>query len=270
MDLKTYLKKKAKIVDRALDKYMPHADLSPKLIHKAMRYSVFSGGKRIRPILTMEACSACGGRVADAIAPACAIELIHTYSLVHDDLPSIDNADYRRKRLTLHKRFDEAIAILAGDALLSMAFNLMTKGKDLSTQHGVIMDVSKAIGTLGMIGGQVMDIVVKKKNPSTLKYIHLHKTGALIAASVRVGAIIAGASKTKIKALSSFGRYLGLSFQIIDDILDREDYFKLFGESGSRIQAERLVKKAKDALRPFGKRADRLKDIADFVLARKK
>lgn len=270
MDIKKYLKNRAEQIDLYLDKFLPEAGASPKIIHKAMRYSIFSGGKRLRPILAIEACSVCGGSFKDVISTACGIEAIHTCSLIHDDLPSMDDDDYRRGKPTLHRKFNEAVAILAGDALLALGFNLMAKGKTSLMQRYVVKDVSKAIGTFGMIGGQVMDISTKRRHRSSLERIHARKTGALIAVSLRSGAIVAKVGKKNVRALTKFGELLGLSFQIIDDLLDKEDYFKVLGERDSRKYAEKLINKAKITLKPFGKKAKRLEQIADFVLTRKK
>jgi len=267
MQIEKYLKKQAQLIDGYLDKFLPDSSRHPEIIHKAMRYSVFSGGKRIRPILAIEASRVCGGRLSDIMPVACAIELIHTYSLIHDDLPSIDDDDYRRGKPSLHKKFDEAIAILAGDALLTLSFELMAKNKKSSTKERVIEDISKAIGTFGMIGGQVVDIRSKNK-ASEIKYIHKHKTASLIAVSARSGAITSGVANSKVERLAKFGTYLGLSFQIIDDILDKGDYVKLFGEAKARRDATVMIKKAKNTLKPFSKKADKLNQIADFVLAR--
>ena len=208
MQTNTYLVQRAKLVDTHLDRYLPAATISPQVIHKAVRYSVFGGGKRLRPIIAIEACRACGGRLVDVMPAACALELVHAYSLVHDDLPSMDNDDYRRGKPTVHKKFGEAIAVLTGDALLSLAFYLMTKGSNTSGGYRVVRDVSYAIGTRGMIGGQVLDILTKRKDRLALNRIHANKTAALFAVSAKTGAMIAGASKRKVKALDDFGRYL--------------------------------------------------------------
>ena len=270
MDIKNYLNEKTVLVDIYLDKFLPSAKSYPEIIHKAMRYSVFSGGKRVRPILALEAASLCGGTLSSVMPTACALELIHTYSLIHDDLPAMDDDDYRRGKPTLHRKFDEAIAILAGDALLSLSFNLISGGKNILRQNRIIGEISRAIGTFGMIGGQVMDIAKEKKDGATLKYIHATKTAALLAVSVRSGAIAAGASKKDEESLAKFGEYLGLSFQIIDDLLDKEDYYVLFGRKKSLKDAGALVKRAEDSLKPFGKKAENLKEIASFLLAREK
>lgn len=268
--MRRYLTKKVLLVDRNLDRYLPRKSANPRVIHEAIRYSVFSGGKRLRPILALEAARACGGSLADAMPAACGLELIHAYSLIHDDLPSMDNDNYRRGKPTAHRKFGEAIAILAGDALLTMSFNLFSRIKDPGIQRRVVREVSDAIGSLGMIGGQVMDITVKRKNLSTLKYIHARKTAALIAVSARTGAMVAGADRAREKALSDFGKFLGLSFQIIDDLLDREDYFKFFGERKGRRQAEQFADRAKAALKVFGGRAGTLRAIASCMVTRKK
>ena len=270
MQIEKYLKKQAQLIDGYLDKFLPDSSRHPEIIHKAMRYSVFSGGKRIRPILAIEASRVCGGRLSDIMPVACAIELIHTYSLIHDDLPSIDDDDYRRGKPTLHRKFDEAIAILAGDALLTLSFDLMARLKNASGRQRVIKEVSKAIGTFGMIGGQVMDLKTRRKDISSIKNIHAQKTAALIAVSTKAGAITAGATEKKINSLGTFGKFMGLSFQIIDDILDKEDYYKVFGEKESHRQASILAGKADVMLRPFGEKADKLKRISALMQTRKK
>lgn len=271
MEIRKYLEKERLLVDTFLDRYLPKASEEPKSIHKAMRYSVFTKGKRIRPILVIEAYRICRGTGMRIMPVACAIELIHTYSLIHDDLPAMDNDDYRRGKPALHKKFDEALAILAGDALLTLAFNLISRGKDASVRCRIIEDVSKAIGTYGMIGGQVMDIYGDKKNIKVLKKLCLNKTGALIAASLKSGALMAGARNQEIKALNLYGENLGMSFQIIDDILDKEGYFNFLGEAGSRRRAALAAKNSKNALlKIFGKKADTLRSITDLLLAREK
>lgn len=271
MNISEYLKKRSKIVDEALDLYMPRSDEYPKSIHKAMRYSVFSGGKRVRPILVMASCEACGGSIKEALAFACAVEIIHAYSLIHDDLPAMDNDDYRRGKLTCHRKFSEATAILAGDALLTFAFELFGCGNNPKINNEAIKTIADAIGTYGMIGGQVVDIECKgEADLPTLTYINAHKTGALIAASCKIGGIAAGASKRKLRALERYGEYIGFTFQVVDDILDEEGFALALGGGGARREAVRLVDKAKKELKIFANRAKPLKELADFILNRKK
>ncbi|MGI6144177.1 MAG: polyprenyl synthetase family protein [Peptococcia bacterium] len=231
MELKKYLQERAALVDQALLEIMPSQELYPEKIHQAMHYSVFAGGKRLRPILCLAAAEAVGKDFQPFIPVACALEMIHTYSLIHDDLPAMDNDDYRRGKLTNHKVFGEGIAILAGDALLTYAFEVLARKGEENPQNQkylqVIREIAAAAGTLGMIGGQVVDLDSEGKNltdEKLLVYIHTHKTGALFRASVRAGAILAGAGAEELKCLTIFAEKFGLAFQITDDLLD------LFGE----------------------------------------
>ncbi len=303
MDIKTYLREKKEIVDSALKEYFPSRPdpsgegVFPTSLQKAIQYSLFAGGKRIRPILSMAAFETVGGR-GDGILPfACALEMIHTYSLIHDDLPALDNDDYRRGKPTCHKVFGEAIGILAGDALLTEAFKLMTNQalQERSLRDGglvldVINEVAQASGMLGMVGGQVLDIESEGKEVGlpTLQYIHTHKTGALILVSVRVGAKLGGASEDDLKGLTRYGERIGLAFQIADDILNVEGkaallgkktgsdlskgkatYPSLMGLEESKRRAGELVGLAVDAIRSFGPEAEPLREIARFILSRK-
>ena len=302
MDIKRYLQEKKEIVDLALERYIPPLPdereevKSPTSLHKAMRYSLFAGGKRIRPILSMAAFEAVGGR-GDGILPfTCALEVIHTYSLIHDDLPAMDNDDYRRGQLTCHKVFGEAIGILAGDALLTEAFRLMTSPsvwnnslKDKGVILEILNEVAQAAGMSGMVGGQVLDIESEGKEVDlpTIQYIHAHKTGALILASIRVGVKLGGASVETLRAFTRYGENIGLAFQIADDILNVEGtssslgkntgtdlskgkatYPSLLGLEESKRRAEELVKLAVEALSPFGPEADPLREIARFIILR--
>jgi len=300
MNLKVYFEREKKLIDKALDKYLPPVEEYPPLIHKAMRYSIFPGGKRIRPVLLLASCRLCGGKVEDALPAACAIELIHSYSLIHDDLPALDNDDYRRGKPSCHKKFGEAIAVLTGDALLTHAFSVLSRSKRAKK---VIREISQAIGTQGMLGGQVVDILKIRKEAQrhkgtkaqripetkgqklkipqsaepnrnskagidarTLEYIHTHKTGALIAISVKAGAIVAGAGESRINRLFMFGRHIGFAFQIIDDLKDREGYYSLLGVKEAKQKVEELVLQAKEELFPFGRRAAGLKSLADYII----
>jgi len=297
MDIKKYLQEKKEIVDRALENYLPNRTEKsgetdfPTSLHKAMRHSLFSGGKRIRPILSIAAFEAVGGK-GDKILPfACGLEMIHTYSLIHDDLPAIDNDDYRRGKPTCHKVFGEAIGILAGDGLLTKAFELMTK--PLSGDPAVILDIVNEIagasGISGMVGGQVADIESEGKEVDfpTVQYIHTHKTGALILASVRTGVKLGGGDDETLKAFTHYGERIGLAFQIVDDILNVEgkaellgkstgsDLFKkkatypsLLGVEESRRRATELMESAIDLLNPFGPEVEPLKEIARFIILR--
>jgi geranylgeranyl diphosphate synthase type II len=290
-----YLKRKAKDIEAALDLYLPAESEYPSIIHKAMRYSVFSGGKRIRPVITIGSFEIFGKDVSKVLPAACAVELIHTYSLIHDDLPALDNDDTRRGLPTCHKKFGEPVAILAGDALLTLAFKLLTIGRKPEVLVGVISEVSNAIGTYGMIGGQVVDLNLACKDGGAqnkaapgktgkkgksysnasdielpmLEYIHTHKTGALFAAAAKIGGLMADATGREIGNLSRYGECLGFAFQIMDDVVDCEGYCAMFGESQSRSQAAQLVERAKAHILRFGRKGEILSGIADLILQRR-
>ena len=291
MDLPSYLRTRQKEVDQALDRFLPKAATKPATIHKAMRYSLFAGGKRLRPILCLAAAEACGGTIAKALPLACAVECIHTYSLIHDDLPAMDNDDFRRGRATCHKVFGDGIAILAGDALLTIAFEIAAQ-TEVSLDYDlpeIIREIALAAGSRRLIAGQVADLEGEGK-PHTraqLRYIHENKTAALLTASVRLGAMSADATPTQLSAVSDFGRALGLAFQVIDDILDvtqtseklgksagkdvaaqKATYPAVIGLEKSRTEAARLTKLAHDALEPLGEKAETLHALANHLLAR--
>jgi len=291
VDFKEELKKKAAVVEEALDRYLPPADAYPPLIHQAMRYSVTGGGKRLRPALVMAGAEAVGGNAVDVLPAACALELIHTYSLVHDDLPAMDNDDYRRGKLTNHKVYGEAVAVLVGDALLTLAFQLLAENKGSRPENvmRVIHEIAVGAGTFGLIGGQVVDTFSagEEISEATLEYIHRHKTGALYRVSIRAGAILAGARETELASLTEYAEHLGLAFQIKDDILDIEGdekkigkpvgsdiknkkatYPSLFGMEMSREKARLAAAHAQAALMPFGKEADFLRVLVQFVIDR--
>ncbi|MEK7385516.1 MAG: polyprenyl synthetase family protein [candidate division NC10 bacterium] len=293
-DLQAYLKERRALVDAALERFLPPDDTPPPTVHRAMRYSVMAGGKRLRPILVIAGAEAVGGTSETVMPTACALELIHTYSLIHDDLPAMDDDDYRRGRLTNHKVFGEAIAILAGDALLTLAFKLVADNTALVNDARVLRDVvaelAAAAGTFGMVGGQVVDIESEGKaiTAETLEYIHRHKTAALIRASLRVGALLAGGDAKAVAAIGEAGSDLGLAFQIVDDILDVEGnleelgktagsderkqkatYPALHGLEASRRQAKVLIERVKQRLGVFGARAVPLQALADYVFERK-
>lgn len=291
MNFKDELKRKAAMVEEALDRYLPPAGAYPPLIHQAMRYSVMAGGKRLRPALVMAGAEAVGGGAADVLPAACALELIHTYSLIHDDLPAMDNDDYRRGKLTNHKVYGEAVAILAGDALLTLAFQLLAENKSSRPEDvaRVVREVAVEAGTFGLIGGQVVDTFSEGEeiNESTLEYIHRHKTGALYRAAIRAGAILAGAQDEQLASLTEYAEQLGLAFQIKDDILDIEGdekkigkpvgsdiknkkatYPSLFGLDKSREKARLAADCALAALGGFGKEADFLRQLVQFVIER--
>ncbi|MGB2783812.1 MAG: polyprenyl synthetase family protein [Atribacterota bacterium] len=286
MNFKKYLEDKKNIIDKALDEYLPSEEKSPSIIHKAMRYSVFAGGKRIRPILTLATAELFRRDTESVIKTACGIELIHTFSLIHDDLPCIDNDDFRRGKPSNHKVFGEAIALLAGDALLVSGFNLIIENseiKEIKKQSilKLIKEVSFYIGTENMLGGQVEDITLNNENITKENLINLYtkKTAALICLSIRAGAILSGANKKQLLALNKYGENIGLAFQIIDDILDimqdqrdvgKTNYANKYGIKESKIESERLIKEAKDSLKIFNQKAQTLRNIADYLLTRKK
>ncbi|MCL6635586.1 MAG: polyprenyl synthetase family protein [Peptococcaceae bacterium] len=291
MNFKEELKRRGEIVDRALDKYLPPEDAYPSLIHKAIRYSALGGGKRLRPALVLAAAEAVGGDPRLVLPAACALELIHSYSLVHDDLPVMDDDDFRRGRPTCHKVFGEAAAILAGDALLTLAFEVLAKCEGAAPEKVVRVtgELAFAAGSQGLIGGQVVDTLSAdgEIDARTLEYIHRHKTGALYRAAVRTGAILAGASEPQLAALTSYAEHLGLAFQIKDDILDIEGdekvlgkpvgsdvknkkatYPAFYGLEGAREKARQEAGGALRALRGFGPEADFLRNLVQFVIER--
>jgi len=294
-DLDAYLKERRQLVDAALDGFLPREDTPPPSVHRAMRYSVLAGGKRLRPILVIAGAELVGAQPSRVIPTACALEMIHTYSLIHDDLPAMDDDDYRRGRLTNHKMFGDAIAILAGDALLTLAFQLVAQnaaltGVDARVVCDVVAEIAVAAGTLGMVGGQVVDIESEGKTltPEALEYIHIHKTAALLRASLSVGARLGGADVAALAAVGDAGQSLGLAFQIIDDILDVEGslatlgktagsderkqkvtYPALHGIEASRREARRLIERTKSRLAVFGARSAPVCALADFVVERK-
>jgi geranylgeranyl diphosphate synthase type II len=295
LSLETYLKEGKRIVDEALERYLPGRENFPPTIFESVRYSVFAGGKRLRPILCMASAEAVGGVGRMVLPVACAIEMIHTYSLIHDDLPAMDDDDYRRGTLTNHKVFGEGIAILAGDALLTEAFHLMSavdrmKGVPADRLVTVINEVAEAAGFFGMIGGQVADLESEGKvvEKETLHYIHVHKTEAMITVPIRAGAILSGAREEDLTALTEYGKKIGLAFQIADDILDIESsrdvlgkdtgsdeerkkvtYPALLGLEPSRKKAFELVQGALADIQYFDGKADPLRSIAQFIVERK-
>jgi geranylgeranyl diphosphate synthase type II len=294
VDIQRYLQERKAWVEAALARYLPAEDAYPPVIFQAMRYSVFAGGKRVRPILAIAAAEAVGATADDVMPLACALECIHTYSLIHDDLPALDNDDYRRGRLTNHKVFGEANAILAGDALLTLAFELLSDARRWPAYRPdrilpVVHEIAYAIGGFGMIGGQVVDLQMEGREVDlpTLHYIHAHKTGALIRAAVRSGALLAGGSAAEVGALTEYGTHVGLAFQIMDDILDvkgderlmgkalRKDaerrkatYPGVVGLAAAEERAEAAVRAGLAALEPFGARAEPLRELARFIISR--
>jgi len=291
MDLKAYLGTRGQLIDRALDRFLPRATVKPRTIHAAMRYSLFAGGKRLRPALTLAAAEACGGAVESALPAACAVECIHTYSLIHDDLPCMDDDDLRRGRPTSHKAYGEGIAVLAGDALLTIAFEILAQARETARYKmpALIRELATASGSQWLIGGQVADLEGegKKITGAELKYIHRCKTAALLTASIRLGAMSANSTPARLQNLTDFGQSLGLAFQIIDDILDvtqtteklgktagkdvaatKATYPAIFGLDRSRNEAHRLTAAAHAALKPFGKSVTTLRAFADYLLLR--
>jgi len=303
--LHSYFETRRKQVDQSLNHYLDTTQSDPKIIHEAMRYSVFAGGKRLRPVLVLAAAECCGVRPEKALPTAAAMELVHTYSLVHDDLPAMDDDDLRRGRPTSHKVYGEAIAILAGDALLTKAFELIGKNAKIrgikpEAVCEVVRLIADGAGTFGMIGGQVLDIQMeggkwqkkghaargKTSTEQVLRSIHRLKTAALIRTSLQAGAVLAGASPNNILRFGDYGERIGLAFQIADDILDVVADKKKLGKSGSdaknkkltypamygleesKRKAQALVEDAKKALEPFGRKAQVLKQLANYIIER--
>lgn len=254
------------IIEKALGEYLLPGNRDPKALHMAMRYSVFSGGKRIRPLIVIESCKACGGDLKDAIPAACAVEFVHTYSLIHDDLPCMDDDDYRRGKPTSHKVFGEAIAVLAGDALLTLAFDVIARHGDPKRGLRMASELAGAIGSVGMVGGQVLDVgldeKVKIKAKREIARINDLKTAKLFEVAARLGAISSGVSAKKIDAMARYGLYFGRAFQIADDIADNGDYVKAFGMDKAKSDFCRTIDKARRSLTIFGRKADGLREIA--------
>ena len=290
-DLPRFLTASTEGVNRALDKFLPASTTRPATIHKAMRYSLFAGGKRMRPALCLAAAAACGGSARNAMPLACAVECIHTYSLVHDDLPAMDNDDFRRGKPTSHKVFGEGIAVLAGDALLTQAFEIAAQCEVPArySHQDIILELARASGSLQLIAGQVADLEAEGKTISArdLRYIHERKTSALLGCSVRLGGMSANCTPAQLKALTAFGYYVGLAFQVIDDILDvtqtsetlgktagkdtraqKATYPAIVGLEESRTIAADLTRKAFAALDTFRGNAVALQGLAEFLLKR--
>ncbi|NJL41573.1 MAG: polyprenyl synthetase family protein [Leptolyngbyaceae cyanobacterium RM2_2_4] len=290
-DLSAYLTEQKNRIEIALDQSI--AVIYPEKIYEAMRYSLMAGGKRLRPILCLATCELLGGDAAMAMPTACALEMIHTMSLIHDDLPAMDNDDYRRGKLTNHKVYGEDIAILAGDGLLAYAFEFIaaqTQGVPAERVLQVILRLGRAVGAAGLVGGQVVDLESEGKTDvslETLDFIHRHKTGALLEASVVCGAALAGGSEANVERLSSYAQDIGLAFQIVDDVLDitatqeelgksvgkdlqaqKVTYPSIWGIEESKRQADQRIAHAKAQLEPFGESAQPLMAIADYITAR--
>lgn len=293
-DLKAYLAEQRSRIDSALTQWIPLLDGPAAKVTEAMRYSLLAGGKRVRPILLLSAAEAVGDPGTKLLPAACALECIHTYSLIHDDLPAMDDDDLRRGRPTCHKVFGEAIAILAGDGLLTYAFELLAhptvrRSLDPGLQNEAIFLLARAAGVSGMVGGQTADVLREGKtvDEETLAYIHRHKTGALIQASVEIGGLLGGGDQSQVRALTAYGSALGLAFQVVDDLLDVEGdvarmgkpvgsdlrrekatYPALYGLEETRKQARRLLHEALSALEPLDHRSDPLRAIARYVVDR--
>ncbi|MBF0358101.1 MAG: polyprenyl synthetase family protein [Magnetococcales bacterium] len=292
MNLTDYLSKQKKLVDEALDRLTPAPNKPPTRLNQAIRHSLIDGGKRLRPILVLAAAEAVGGNTDRLIPFACALECIHTYSLIHDDLPAMDDDDLRRGRPTCHKQFDEATAILAGDALLTMAFELAARpieGVSASDSLAMVVQLAKDAGIHGMVGGQMMDMEAEDRvvELAELQYIHIHKTGALIRSSCMAGACLGGGSDSEIKKIKHYGEAIGLAFQITDDILDvvgdskllgkstgqdqqhdKATYPSLMGLGQARDEAALLVEKAISCLDGFSSAADPLRELASYITDR--
>ncbi len=295
MDIKNYLAAKRVLVEESLEKYMLQSE--ERLVEhiEAMRYSLFAGGKRVRPILCLAAAETGGGRQEKAMPAACALECIHTYSLIHDDLPAMDDDDFRRAKPTNHKIYGEAGAILAGDGLLTFAFELLSNPGLAFTPENrrlqVVNLIARAAGSLGMVGGQALDIACEGKEITfeTLQFIHSRKTGALITASVQAGAVLGGASPEEFKALTEYGEKIGLTFQIVDDLLNVEGtleqlgkaagsdaarkkttYPAFFGIEATKEKARATSESAIDCLHDFGEQAEPLRELARYIVNRKR
>jgi len=290
-DLSAYLERTTAAVNTGFERLLPKAATKPSTIHTAMRYSLFAGGKRLRPALCIAAAEACGGNLEDAVPYACAVECIHTYSLIHDDLPAMDNDDFRRGKPTNHKVFGEGIAILAGDGLLTQAFEILAEAKAAKRYpHNItVLELAKASGSLQLIAGQVADLEGegKKLDEKELRYIHERKTSALLTCSTRLGGMSANCTSAQLEALTDFGYHVGLAFQVIDDILDvtqsseqlgktagkdvaaqKATYPSIVGLENSRQIAKKLTGKAFAALVPFRAKAVALEGLAKYLLER--
>ncbi len=294
--LETFLAEHSRLVEDALNRFLPSADTPPEIIHQAMRHSIFAGGKRLRPILVIAGAEVAGSGPAEVLPSACAVELIHTYSLIHDDLPAMDNSPMRRGRPTCHVVFGEAIAVLAGDALHALAFELLAGNAEVpGIRAGRIVqaigELTRGIGTAGMVGGQVLDLLAVggPTDRATVRQIHRLKTGSLIRTCLRIGAILGGAPSEDLEVLGRYGDHIGLAFQIVDDILDvvgeeekmgketgsdaalaKVTFPAVFGLAKSRELAEEATRQAVQAARPLGERGARLRDLSMFLLSRER
>ncbi len=291
MELEPYLRNRIRRVDSALDRFLPPAKTKPVTLHGAMRYSLFAGGKRLRPVFALAAAEACGGPLEAALPAACSVECVHTYSLVHDDLPCMDDDDFRRGRPTAHKVYGDAVAVLAGDALLTIAFEILTHATP-TPRYPIadqLRELTAAAGSRQLIAGQIADLEGEGRDSTKaeLRFIHERKTAAMIEVSLRLGAMSANATPARLAALTTFGKNLGLAFQVIDDILDvtqtseqlgksagkdlasgKTTYPSVIGLEASKKEARRLTRAAHRPLEVFGKKADLLRALADHLLAR--
>jgi geranylgeranyl diphosphate synthase type II len=290
-DLNAYLKSQQVLVDDSLNQFLPRVTTRPRTIHQGMRYSVFAGGKRLRPILTLAAAEACGGAPEKALPPACAVEVMHTYSLVHDDLPAMDDDDLRRGRPTSHKVYGEGMAVLIGDALLTESFTILAQTEPTKrySLRDLILEFSHCGGSRKLIGGQVLDLEGEGKDLTKAQLIRIHenKTAALLTTSLRLGGMTANATPRQLEALTDFGYNLGLAFQVVDDILDvtqsteklgktagkdeavdKATYPAILGLEKSKKEAKRLTNKALASLAPLRRKGARLEEIAHYLLDR--
>lgn len=279
LDAEKLLNVRAALVRRQLERVLPPASARPRRLHEALRYATLSEGKRVRPALVLLACEAVGGRTADAMPAALAVELIHTYSLVHDDLPCMDDDALRRGRATCHVKYDEGTALLAGDALLTLAFEVLAgdparriTASQAQRRLTAVSWLAEAAGSYGMVGGQADDVAQEGRNPDlpTLESINARKSGKLIAVSARLGAYLGGGTPAQVDSLYAYGRAVGLLFQIVDDILDDQGYAKLLGIPQARREAELVHRKAVSALNVLGRKALPLERLAGFILRRER
>lgn len=270
MNYETYFQRPLAFIEKKLKQALRARERSPAIIHKAMQYAVFTGGKRFRPVLALAACEACGGKPLEAVSGALAIELIHTYSLVHDDLPALDNDDMRRGNPTCHRKFGEANAILTGDALLTLAFELLAEVRPAGRAIRLVREIAVAAGVHGMIGGQVADLEGAARKKSLQEHLDISrcKTGRLIRVSALAGALSADASPRAFRAITRYGECLGLAFQVVDDILDKDGFCEVMSPQAAARKAVRLIGQAKTAVRCFGPRAAKLNYLADFLASR--
>ncbi|MCB9800054.1 MAG: polyprenyl synthetase family protein [Candidatus Omnitrophica bacterium] len=270
MNYQDYFKNYLDLIEPALEDFIPGREMRPAVLHEAMRYAVFSGGKRFRPVLTLAACEAAGGNVGEALIPACSIELIHCYSLVQDDLPALDNDDMRRGKPTCHKKFGEDIAILASDGLLTAALQILGRVRPAERAVRLLEEISTSAGTCGMIGGQAADLAAQHQDMDLpmLDYISIHKTGKLIKACAVSGAIAANADPETMKRILHYGESIGLAFQLVDDLLDGDGYMRHMKAKELEENIRDLMAKAKKEIKPFAEKSEKLNYLIDFLINR--